>query len=97
MGLAGVIELVGGLLIAIGWLTRTSAFIASGQMAAAYFMAHAPRGFWPLQNGGELVVIYCFVFLYITAQGAGTWSIDRLRHRSLRQAAYAETVERVPR
>ena len=86
MGLAGVIEFAGGLLIATGCLTRISAFIASGQMAAAYFMAHAPRGFWPLQNGGEVVVIYCFVFLYIAAQGAGTWSIDRVWRRSLGQA-----------
>jgi putative oxidoreductase len=52
-------------------------------MAAAYFIAHAPRGFWPLQNGGELAVVYCFVFLYIAAQGANAWSLDRLRHRSL--------------
>jgi len=80
MGLAGVIELVGGLLIAIGCFTRVAAFITSGHMAAAYFMAHAPRGFWPLQNDGELPVVYCFVFLYIAAQGAGIWSIDRLRH-----------------
>jgi putative oxidoreductase len=82
MGLAGVIELVGGSLIAFGWFIRVSAFIASGHMAAAYFIAHAPRGFWPLQNGGELAVIYCFVFLYIAAQGANAWSLDRLRHRS---------------
>jgi putative oxidoreductase len=96
MGLAGVIELISGLLIATGWLTRTSAFIASGQMAAAYFMAHAPHSLWPLQNGGEVGVIYCFVFLYIAAQGAGVWSIDRLCRRSLGQAAYAEIAEPVP-
>lgn len=82
MGLAGVIEFAGGLLIAVGWFTHIAAFIASGHMAAAYFISHAPRGFWPLQNGGELPVVYCFVFLYIAAQGAGKWSMYRLRHRS---------------
>ncbi len=70
-GLAGVIELVGGILIAIGLLTRCAAFISSGQMAVAYFMAHAPKGFWPIQNGGELAVQYCFLFLYIAASGTG--------------------------
>ena len=69
MGLAGVIELVGGLMIAVGLLTRLAAFIASGQMAAAYFMAHAARSPWPIENGGELAVVYCFVFLYIAARG----------------------------
>ena len=82
MGLAGVIELAGGLLIAVGWFTHIAAFLASGQMAAAYFMSHAPRGFWPLQNGGEIAVVYCFVFLYIAAQGAGVLSIYSMRNRS---------------
>ena len=76
-GLAGIIELVGGLLITVGLMTGYAAFIASGQMAAAYFMAHFPRGFWPIQNGGELAVLYCFVFLYIASRGVGVWSIDR--------------------
>lgn len=71
MGLAGGIELVGGLLMACGVLTSYAAFVASGQMAFAYFMQHFPRGFWPLQNEGELAVLYCFVFLYIAANG--TW------------------------
>jgi len=71
MGLAGCIELVGGLLIALGILTNLAAFVASGEMAFAYFMQHFPRGFWPIQNGGELVVLYCFLFLYIAANGAG--------------------------
>jgi putative oxidoreductase len=71
LGLAGVIELIGGLLIAIGILTSYAAFLASGQMALAYFMQHFPRGFWPIQNGGELAVLYCFLFLYIAARGAG--------------------------
>jgi putative oxidoreductase len=77
LGVAGLIELVGGLMIAIGFLTGYAAFIASGEMAAAYFMAHAPRGPWPITNGGELAVLYCFVFLYIAAHGAGLWGVDR--------------------
>ena len=86
IGLAGFIEFAGGLLIAVGWLTHTSAFISSGQMAAAYFMAHAPRGLWPLRNGGELAAIYSFLFLHIAAEGAGPWSLDRLLYDA-RQAA----------
>jgi putative oxidoreductase len=82
MGLAGVIELVGGLLIAIGLLTRLAAFIASGQMAAAYFMAHAPRGTWPIENGGELSVVYCFLFLYIAARGTGKLGLSSSRDAS---------------
>jgi len=78
-GLAGIIELVGGVLILVGLMTGYTAFIASGEMAGAYFMAHAPRGFWPILNGGELAVLYCFVFLYIASRGAGVWSIDRAR------------------
>jgi putative oxidoreductase len=81
MGLAGVIEFFGGLLIAIGFLTGTAAFIASGEMAAAYFQAHLPRGVVPIQNGGELAVVYCFVFLYIASRGAGIWGIDRASRR----------------
>jgi putative oxidoreductase len=79
MGLAGVIEFFGGLLIILGWQTGYAAFIASGQMAAAYFMAHHPRGFWPILNDGEPAVLFCFVFLYITSKGGGLWSIDRMR------------------
>lgn len=71
MGLAGCIECVGGLLIALGILTSFAAFVASGEMAFAYFTQHFPRGFWPIQNGGEIVVLYCFLFLYIAANGAG--------------------------
>lgn len=76
---AGMIELAGGALIMIGLFTSVAAFIASGEMAAAYFMAHAPRAFWPIQNAGELAALYCFVFLYIAARGSGIWSIDWLR------------------
>jgi putative oxidoreductase len=79
MGLAGCIELVGGLLIALGILTNFAAFVASGEMVFAYFMQHFPRGFWPIQNGGELAVLYCFLFLYIAANGAGVWGVWRRR------------------
>ena len=76
MGLAGAIELVGGLLIAIGLFAGLAAFIASGEMAFAYFMAHAPRGFYPIANSGELAALYCFVFFYIIFAGPGPWSLD---------------------
>ena len=79
MGAAGIIEVVGGTLIAIGLFTSPVAFIASGEMAFAYFMAHAPRGFWPIMNGGELAALYCFLFLYFAAVGSGRWSVDSLR------------------
>src|SRR5688572_24954546 len=78
---AGVIELVGGILIAIGLLTSIAAFIASGEMAAAYFITHAEQGPIPIQNGGELAVLYCFVFLYMAARGAGPWGVDRASRR----------------
>ena len=76
MLVAGVIEFFGGVLIAIGLATSYAAFVSSGQMAAAYFMAHASGGFWPIVNKGELAVLYCFVFLYISARGSGDWSVD---------------------
>ena len=79
MMVAGVIEFGAGILIMIGLLTGIAAFIASGQMAAAYFMVHAGQGFWPIINKGELAALYCFVFLYIAAHGAGRWSIDGLK------------------
>lgn len=72
---AGVIETVGGLAIALGLFTSPVAFVASGQMAVAYFQAHLPRGFWPVQNGGELAVLNCFLFLYIASRGSGKWSL----------------------
>ena len=75
MGLAGVIETLGGLAIALGLFTSPVAFVASGQMAVAYFQAHLPRGFWPIQNGGELAVLNCFLFLYIASRGSGKWSL----------------------
>lgn len=82
MGVAGILELVGGLFIMLGLFTRPVAFILSGLMAVAYFMAHAPGGFWPLVNKGELSVLYCFVFLYLAVAGGGPWSIDRLWRRN---------------
>jgi len=78
-GIQGLLELVGGLLLAFGLFTRPVAFILAGNMAVAYFMAHAPRGFFPLLNSGELAIVYCFVFLYLWIAGAGEWSLDRLR------------------
>ncbi len=81
MGLAGVIEFFGGLFIAMGFLAGIAAFIASGEMAAAYFMAHFPRGPVPIRNGGELAVLYCFVFLFIASRGAGIWGVDRSSRR----------------
>lgn len=73
---AGVIEFAGGLLVALGLWTSYAALIASGQMAVAYFMVHAPGGFWPIRNKGELAVLYCFVFLFIASRGSGSWSVD---------------------
>jgi putative oxidoreductase len=77
MGLAGVLELVGGALLLIGFLTRPVAFILSGQMAVAYFMAHASKSLWPTLNQGELAALYCFVFLFLAAAGPGRFSVDR--------------------
>jgi putative oxidoreductase len=84
-GLAGLIELVGGLLIAIGLFTSWAAFIASGEMAVAYFKVHFPQGFWPVQNQGELAVLYCFVFLYMAARGGGRYSVDASMRGSTRR------------
>jgi putative oxidoreductase len=83
-GLQGLIELIGGLLLALGLFTRPVAFILSGNMAFAYFMAHAPRGFFPLLNGGELAIVYCFLFLYYAFAGGGAWSLDQLRRETAR-------------
>jgi putative oxidoreductase len=82
MGWSGILEFVGGILLAIGLFTRITAFILSGEMAFAYFMVHAKMGFYPMNNHGEIAVLYCFVFLYLAAAGGGPWSLDRLRHRS---------------
>ena|SRR5437867_2830120 len=81
---AGVIEIVFGILILVGLFTRPAAFILCGEMAVAYFRTHAPMGFWPVNNFGEITVIYCFFFLYLVAAGPGPWSLDSLRHRQSR-------------
>jgi putative oxidoreductase len=78
MDLAGVLEFFGGLALLLGLFTRPVAFILSGQMAVAYFMAHAPKGFWPLRNGGDLAILFCFLFFYLATAGGGTWSMDVL-------------------
>jgi putative oxidoreductase len=91
LGAAGMIELVGGGLLLLGLLTRPAAFLLSGEMAVAYFMQHAPRGFWPIANQGELAVLYCFLFLFFVAAGPGPWSLDALiPHRQLMHTAPPE-------
>lgn len=79
MTVAAVIEIIGGTLLTLGLLTRVAAFVCAGQMAIAYFMAHAPANFWPVSNGGGEAILYCFSFLYLVCAGAGTWSVDALR------------------
>ncbi len=78
LGVAAVLETFGGALIFLGLYTRPVAFILCGEMAVAYFHQHAPRGLWPISNGGELAVLYCFIFLLLVSAGAGPWSLDRL-------------------
>ena len=78
---SGIIEFFGGTLIALGLFTRPTAFIASGLMACAYFIGHARNGFWPKANGGELAILYCWIFLYVSAQGPGAWAVDNLLRR----------------
>ena len=78
LGAAGLLEAIGGALILLGLFTRPVAFILAGEMAVAYFTAHLPRGFWPLMNGGERAVFYCWVYLFFAANGAGAFSLDRL-------------------
>jgi putative oxidoreductase len=79
IGLAGTIELVGGALVILGLFTRPVAFILAGEMAFAYFLGHAPRGFLPILNGGNLAILFCFVFFYLSFAGGGPWSLDALR------------------
>jgi putative oxidoreductase len=81
MGFAGVLEFIGGILLVLGLFTRVTAFILSGEMAVAYFMAHFPKSFLPMVSGGELAALYCFVFLYLAAAGGGAWSLDSARGR----------------
>jgi putative oxidoreductase len=79
LGLAGVLEFFGGILLLLGLFTRPVAFILSGQMAVAYWMAHAPQSVFPVLNGGDAAILYCFVFLYLVAAGPGAWSLDEMR------------------
>lgn len=76
--IAGILELFGGALVLVGFFTRQVAFILSGQMAVAYFMSHVPQGFWPILNRGELAALYCFLFLYFSVVGGGSWSLDHM-------------------
>jgi putative oxidoreductase len=87
MKFAGVVEFGGGILIAVGLLTSWAAFVASGQMAAAYFMAHAPQSFWPIVNKGELAAVYAFLFLFICTHGGGRYSVDAAMRRGKNAAA----------
>jgi putative oxidoreductase len=87
LGAAGVIETFGGALIMLGLFTRPVAFLLSGEMAIGYFRTHAPRGFWPIANGGELAVFYCFLWLWFFAAGPGPWSLDRLLGPDRRSSA----------
>ncbi|MEW5977701.1 MAG: DoxX family protein [Acidobacteriota bacterium] len=93
-GLAGAIELVGGTLIMLGLLTSYAAFLASGLMAVAYFLVHAPQGFWPIQNRGELAVLYCFMFLYIAARGSVACGLDQLFSRNPSPAPSGEQADK---
>jgi putative oxidoreductase len=86
IGIGGILEFYGGIAIMLGLLTRPVAFILSGEMAVAYWQFHAPRGAWPILNHGELAVLLCFLFLYLSAQGAGDWSLDALIGRRRRAA-----------
>jgi len=80
---AGILECFGGLLVCAGLYTRLVAFILSGEMAVAYFRSHAPRSFWPIVSGGELAVLYCFIFLYFVFAGPGPWSLDKVARRKM--------------
>ena len=81
-GIAGVLELFGGALLVLGLFTRPVAFVLSGLMAFAYFIAHAPRSFFPILNGGDAAILYCFIFLYLVFAGGGSWSLDALSTKS---------------
>ena len=87
IGVAGLIETIGSALLLLGLFTRIAAFIMSGEMAFAYFMSHAPRGFFRILNNGEVAVLYCFLFLYFAVAGGGAWSIDQLRRNNARRLA----------
>jgi putative oxidoreductase len=90
MGLAGTLEFFGGGLLALGLFTRPVAFVLCGEMAVAYFQVHFPRGFWPIMNGGEMAILYCFIWLYFSAAGAGPLSLDALWARKRRPSRSPE-------
>jgi putative oxidoreductase len=83
MGLAATLELVGGALVLLGLLTRPVAFLLAGEMAVAYWMAHAPQSFFPILNGGDSAILFCFIFLYLVSAGPGAWSLDARRAESV--------------
>jgi putative oxidoreductase len=89
IGLAGLIEVVGSVLLVLGLFTRPAAFIMSGEMAVAYFMTFASRSFFPIVNGGELAAVFCFVFLYFAVAGGGAWSLDHVRQGAVRVSGRA--------
>ncbi|HYG66799.1 MAG TPA: DoxX family protein [Anaeromyxobacteraceae bacterium] len=91
-GVAGTLETFGGALVLVGLFTRPVAFVLSGLMAVAYFMAHAPQGFWPVLNGGSPAAQYAFLFLYLSAAGAGPWSLDAIRSRQHARGGASERV-----
>jgi putative oxidoreductase len=91
MGVAGMLEVGGGLLLLVGLFTRPVAFVLSGEMAFAYFLSHLPRGPWPILNGGELAALYCFTWLFFAAVGAGPWSLDAVMGRTTRDPRTAPT------
>src|SRR5438093_13719562 len=93
IGIGGVLEFFGGLAIMLGLLTRPVAFILSGEMAVAYWQFHAPNGVWPVQNQGIPAVLFCFIFLYMAAQGSGAWSLDALLRRKRGDASSAAKLE----
>ena len=93
-GLAGVLEFFGGPLVILGLFTRPVAFLLSGEMAVAYSMVHAPRGLWPIMNRGEVVVLYCFTFLFLAAHGAGPYSVDALLGRRKGDGVFKGTASR---
>jgi putative oxidoreductase len=95
-GVAGLLELVGGALLLFGLFTRPVAFVLSGQMAVAYFLAHAPQGFWPIANRGELAALYSFLFLYLAFAGGGEWSVDTLLRRARDRGPASRLVGRAP-
>jgi putative oxidoreductase len=82
MGFGGILEFFGGALLLVGLFTRPVAFVLSGMMAVAYFMAHAPKSFFPALNGGDAAILFCFVFLYLVFAGPGPWSLDAARART---------------